>query len=265
MIAVSDERSPLLSIEGVWKSFGGLAAVAGVSFTVAAGSITALIGPNGAGKTTLFDLISGFARPDRGMIRLIDTSIGGIPPHRIARLGLVRTFQLTRVFEAMTVLDNMMLAAPGQPGERLIGHVLERAASKRSDHEVRVRAVELLARFKLDGKAHDYAASLSGGQRKLLEFARALMAKPKLLLLDEPMAGVNKVLGRQLLDYVEAMRRTEQVTFLFVEHDMDVVMTRADRVVVMAEGAIISEGTPEQVRSDHRVIDAYLGQPRGTA
>ena len=130
---------------------------------------------------------------------------------------------------------------------------------------MRARALELLARFKLDGKADDYGASLSGGQRKLLEFARALMARPKLLLLDEPMAGVNKVLGRQLLDYVEEMRRTEGVTFLFVEHDMDVVMTRADHVVVMAEGAVISEGPPEQVRKDDRVIDAYLGQPRGAA
>ena len=130
---------------------------------------------------------------------------------------------------------------------------------------MRARALELLARFRLDGKAGDYGASLSGGQRKLLEFARALMTRPKLLLLDEPMAGVNKVLGRQLLDYVEEMRSTENVTFLFVEHDMDIVMTRADRVVVMAEGAIISEGLPEQVRNDHRVIDAYLGQPRGAA
>jgi branched-chain amino acid transport system ATP-binding protein len=242
-----------------------LAAVAGVGFSVAAGSITALIGPNGAGKTTLFDLISGFATPDRGTIQFNGASIGGLPPYSVARLGLIRTFQLTRVFEAMTVLDNMMLAAPEQPGERLISHVLDRAASRQSDRDVRAQAGELLARFKLNGKAHDYAASLSGGQRKLLEFARALMARPKLLLLDEPMAGVNKVLGRQLLDYVEEMRKTEQVTFLFVEHDMDVVMTRADRVVVMAEGAIISEGTPEQVRSDHRVIDAYLGQPRGVA
>ena len=192
-------------------------------------------------------------------------SIGGLPPHRVARLGLVRTFQLTRVFAAMTVFDNMMLAAPGQPGEKLIKQVVQRAASKRSERNVRARALELLARFKLDGKADDYGASLSGGQRKLLEFARALMARPKLLLLDEPMAGVNKVLGRQLLDYVEEIRRTEGVTFLFVEHDMDVVMTRADHVIVMAEGAVISEGPPEEVRSDDRVIDAYLGQPRGAA
>ena len=265
MIAGGGESHPIISIEGIWKSFGGLAAVAGVNFTVIAGSITALIGPNGAGKTTLFDLISGFAKPDRGAIRFNDVSIGGLPPHRIARLGLVRTFQLTRVFEAMTVLDSMMLAAPEQPGEKLINLVAKRAASNRRDRDVRARALELLARFRLDGKAGDYGASLSGGQRKLLEFARALMTRPKLLLLDEPMAGVNKVLGRQLLDYVEEMRSTENVTFLFVEHDMDIVMTRADRVVVMAEGAIISEGLPEQVRNDHRVIDAYLGQPRGAA
>jgi branched-chain amino acid transport system ATP-binding protein len=239
--------------------------VAGVDMTVRRGSITALIGPNGAGKTTLFDLITGFARPDRGAIRFEGKNIAGAPPHRIARLGLVRTFQLTRVFSAMTVLDNMMLAAPAQPGESLAAHVVPGGGSKRHERGVRERALELLARFKLDGKAADYAASLSGGQRKLLEFARALMARPRLLLLDEPMAGVNRVLGRQLLDDVEEMRRTDGMTFLFVEHDMDVVMTRADHVVVMAEGAVISEGPPERVRNDRRVIDAYLGQPRAPA
>ena len=258
----TDSDDSILVLEHVSKSFGGLAAVAGVSMKLRRASITALIGPNGAGKTTLFDLITGFAKPDRGTIRFEGRSVGGMPTYRIARLGLVRTFQLTRVFSAMTVLDNMMLAAPDQPGERLSAHFRLGSGSTEDEKAVRARALQVLERFKLGGKANDYAATLSGGQRKLLELARALMATPRLLLLDEPMAGVNRVLGRRLLDDVEELRRTEGITFLFVEHDMDVVMTRADHVVVMAEGAVISEGSPELIRSDHRVIDAYLGQPR---
>jgi branched-chain amino acid transport system ATP-binding protein len=263
-MTVADCDAPILTVSGLGKSFGGLAAVNGVDLSIRRGSITALIGPNGAGKTTLFDLITGFARPDRGTVRFAGTPIESLPAHRIAKLGLVRTFQLTRVFSAMTVLDNMMLAARDQPGEALSTVILVRR-SKQHERGVRERARELLRHFKLDAKADDYAASLSGGQRKLLEFARALMTEPKLLLLDEPMAGVNKVLGRELLDHVEALRASADITFLFVEHDMDVVMTRADHVIVMAEGRVISEGTPEAVRSDQRVIDAYLGQPRGAA
>jgi neutral amino acid transport system ATP-binding protein len=258
-------EGPILAVEDLYKSFGGLRAVAGASFSVKAGSITALVGPNGAGKTTLFDLVSGFAKPDRGLIRLAGAPIGGLPVYRIARLGLVRTFQLTRVFSAMTVLENMMLAAPGQPGEHLTRLVLPRSGAGDREAAVRERALTLLARFDLDDKACDYAATLSGGQRKLLELARALMAQPRLVLLDEPMAGVNRVLGRRLLDYVEELRRGDGITFLFVEHDMDVVMSRADQVIVMAAGAIIADGPPELIRSDQRVIDAYLGQPRTPA
>jgi branched-chain amino acid transport system ATP-binding protein len=252
----------ILAIEGLSKSYGGLRAVAGASFEVRPASITALIGPNGAGKTTLFDLITGFVRPDVGAVRFDDYSIGGVPPHRIARLGLVRTFQLTRVFNAMTVLENMMLAAPRQPGERLAGGIVSTRRSRRRESEVKETALALLGRFNLATKMDDYAATLSGGQRKLLELARALMTTPKLLLLDEPMAGVNRVLGRELLDYVVELRRTEGMTFLFIEHDMDVVMSRADHVVVMAEGSVVTEGPPDVVRADTRVIDAYLGQPQ---
>jgi neutral amino acid transport system ATP-binding protein len=253
----------ILAIEGLEKSYGGLHAVAGASFTVGRGSITALIGPNGAGKTTLFDLVTGFSRPDRGRIRFEGKAIAGLPPHRIARLGLVRTFQLTRVFAAMTVMENMMLAAPGQPGESLLGLVAARGNHRRSEARLHERALALLCRFNLQDKAGDYAGTLSGGQRKLLELARALMAQPQMVLLDEPMAGVNRVLGRRLLDYVEELRTAAGVTFLFVEHDMDVVMTRADHVVVMAEGAVIAEGPPDLVRADPRVIDAYLGRAAG--
>jgi branched-chain amino acid transport system ATP-binding protein len=250
----------ILAIDGLDKHFGGLRAVAGTSFAVRRGSLTALIGPNGAGKTTVFDLVTGFARPDRGTIVFDGRPVAGLPPHRITRLGLVRTFQLTRVFAAMTVLDNMMLAAPAQPGESLWRLAGLGGAGRRAEAAVRERAHGLLRRFDLDGKARDYAGTLSGGQRKLLELARALMTRPRLVLLDEPMAGVNRVLGRRLLDYVEELKRSDGLTFLFVEHDMDVVMSRADHVVVMAEGAVIASAAPEAVRADPRVIAAYLGK-----
>ena len=251
---------PILAVTGLHKRFGGLVAVAGAGFSVRRGSLTALIGPNGAGKTTVFDLITGFVPSDDGTIRFEGGAIDRLPPHRIARLGLVRTFQLTRVFGAMTVLENLMLASPNQPGESLLHALTPRRFHRRAELAVRERALTLLGRFNLREKSRDYAGTLSGGQRKLLELARALMTSPRMVLLDEPMAGVNRALGRQLLDYVEELRRTEDVTFLFVEHDMDIVMSRADHVVVMAEGSVIVADNPERVRADPRVIEAYLGR-----
>ena len=249
----------LLEVEGVVKRFGGIRAVDGAGFDVAEGSITALIGPNGAGKTTLFNAITGFQRVDRGSARLAGEEVLHLPAYAIARRGMVRTFQITRALAAMPVVDNMTLAAADQPGERFRNLLLRPGAVRRSEREVRARANELLEVFDLDGLADDYAGTLSGGQRKLLELARALMAQPRLLLLDEPMAGINPTLGRRLLDHMQRLRREQGMTFLFVEHDMEVVMNHSDRVIVMAEGKVIAAGEPHRVREDPAVVDAYLG------
>ena len=251
---------PILALEAVAKSFGGLQAVDGASLEVAAGSITALIGPNGAGKTTLFDLISGYERLDSGAVRFEGRRIDGLPSYRVARRGLVRTFQLTRIFAAMSVRDNMLIGAQHQAGESLPQLVFGPRNVRRAEEAAHARADALMRAFALDRKAHDYAGSLSGGQRKLLEFARALMAEPRLVLLDEPMAGVNRALGASLLDEVDRLRREEGMTFLFIEHDIDIVMRRADHVIAMADGAVIAEGPPALIRGDARLIDAYLGR-----
>jgi branched-chain amino acid transport system ATP-binding protein len=239
--------------------FGGLQAVAGATFDVREGSMTALIGPNGAGKTTAFNLLTGFVRADSGAVRFAGADIFRERPDRISRLGMVRTFQLTRVLSKMTVIENVMLAAPDQPGMRLDNALLRRRAWRAREEEVREEAMALLAEVGIETHAAAYAATLSGGQRKLLELARALITHPRLVLLDEPMAGVNPTLGRRLLDYLGRLRAERGLTVLFVEHDMDAVMERSDEVIVMAEGAVISRGRPDEVRRDTRVIDAYLG------
>ncbi len=234
---------PLLRIENLHRSYGGVAAVAGASFDVAAGSMTALIGPNGAGKTTAFDLISGFLRPHAGAILYREHPIGGLAPERIAGLGLVRTFQLTRIFNVMTVLENMLVAAQGNRGERLSQVLLRPLRAKRGDHAAETRALAILARFGLGDKANEFGGGLSGGQRKLLELARVLMAEPKLVLLDEPFAGVNPTLKLKLLAHIQEMR-ADGITVLFIEHDMEVVMGAAEHVIVMANGAVVATGTP---------------------
>lgn len=249
----------LLRLDDVVKRFGGLAAVDGASFDVEERSITALIGPNGAGKTTLFNVASGFARPDRGSVRLGDARIDGRPPHAVNRLGLVRTFQTPRALTRMSVLENMLLAAPDQPGERLWQLVATPRAARRREREIEEQAVELLRLVRLDGHAGDYAGTLSGGQRKLLEFARALMTSPRIVLLDEPMAGVNPTLALQLLEHVRALREERGLTFLLIDHDLEAVMSVSDRVVVMSEGRVIAAGSPDDVQADPLVVDAYLG------
>jgi branched-chain amino acid transport system ATP-binding protein len=248
-----------LFVEGLLKHFGGVAAVNGATFDVEQNSVTALIGPNGAGKTTLFNVVTGFYRAERGSVRFQGQEILRRPPFVVARMGMVRTFQITKALARMPVIDNMMLAAPHQPGERLVNLLVRPGAVLQREREVRERAVELLELFQLSKLADEYAGILSGGQRKLLEFARALMVEPTMLLLDEPMAGINPTLGARLLEHMHQLRRERGMTFLFVEHDMEVVMGQSDKVIVMAEGRVIAQGPPEEVRRDKRVIDAYLG------
>ena len=248
----------LLSVRNVSKRFGAIPAVDDVTFDVAEGSITALIGPNGAGKSTLFNVVTGFVRGDSGEVLLDGQSVFRRPPHTLARRGLVRTFQLTKALQVMSVLDNMLLASPRNRGERL-GLAALRPLWRGEERRARERARELLQVFGLATKANDYAGTLSGGQRKLLELARALMLEPRVLLLDEPLAGVNRTLGRSLLEHIEGLRAERRTTILLVEHDLDVVMRHSDAIVVMAQGRVVASGTPAEVRRDERVISAYLG------
>ena len=246
-----------LQVHDVVRAFDGVRAVDGASLEVEAGSITGLIGPNGAGKSTLFHCISGFLRPQSGRVLLDGKRIDGRAPHRIARAGLIRTFQTPRALTRMTVLENVMLAAPNHRGERLGGSLTARARCR--EREVTVRAAELLELVRLDGHSDALAGTLSGGQRKLLELVRALMAEPRILLLDEPMAGVSPTLRVELLEHILALRRRDGITLLIVEHDLDFVMRASDRVIVMNDGRVIAHGSPDEVRADERVVDAYLG------
>jgi branched-chain amino acid transport system ATP-binding protein len=248
--------------DGIVRRFGGLTAVDVAHVEIQRGVITALIGPNGAGKTTFFNLLTGFDKPDAGTWSFGDKGLKGVPAYKVARLGMVRTFQLTKVLSRLTVLENMRVGATGQSGESLWQAMfapLWRGQEKRNTE----RAMGLLRRFKLDTKKGDFAGSLSGGQRKLLEMARALMVEPELVMLDEPMAGVNPALKQSLLGHVKSLRE-DGMTVLFVEHDMDMVRDISDWVIVMAQGRIISEGPPDAVMSDQRVIDAYLGAHHDT-
>jgi neutral amino acid transport system ATP-binding protein len=249
----------LLRVAGVVKRFGGLAAVDGATFEIEERSITALIGPNGAGKSTLFNVVSGFLRPDEGSVLLGDSRIDGRPPHAVNRLGLVRTFQTPKALTRMSVLENVLLAAPRHPGEQLWRLVATPGAARRREREIRAQAANLLRLVRLEDHAGEYAGTLSGGQRKLLELARALMTEPRLVLLDEPIAGVNPTLALQLLEHMRALRVELGTTFLLIDHDLEVVMSVSDRVIVMNQGRVIAAGTPAVVRADPLVVDAYLG------
>ncbi len=256
------KTNPILVVDGVRRTFGGLTAVDVDHLEIPSGAITALIGPNGAGKTTLFNLLTGFDKPDAGRWTYQGRSLARVPAFRVATMGLIRTFQLTKSLGLLSVMDNMLLGAKGQAGESLWRAMLP-FLWRKQEQANEAKALELLTRFKLDAKKDDFAAGLSGGQRKLLEMARALMSDPTLVMLDEPMAGVNPALTQSLLDHILNLK-SEGMTVLFVEHDMHMVRHIADWVVVMAEGKVVAEGDPHEVMQNQAVIDAYLGQHHDT-
>ena len=256
---------PILTVDHMQRRFGGMTAVDVDHLEVQRGAITALIGPNGAGKTTFFNLLTGFDRPSNGTgsgdgkagWSFEGRSLGRTNATKVARAGMIRTFQLTKALSRMTVLENMLIGANDQPGENLFVGLVKPLWAKRERENIE-RADELLKRFKLDAKRDDLAGGLSGGQKKLLEMARALMANPSMIMLDEPMAGVNPALTQSLLEHIQTLR-DEGTTVLFVEHDMHMVRHISDWVVVMAQGQVIAEGLPEEVMTSQAVVDAYLG------
>ncbi|MEP9365503.1 ABC transporter ATP-binding protein [Nocardioides sp. CN2-186] len=262
----ASKPDPILVVDNIVRQFGGMTAVDVGHLEVQRGIITALIGPNGAGKTTFFNLITGFDRPTsakQGAHWAFDgRTLDKTSASSVAQAGMVRTFQLTKALSRMTVIDNMMLGAQNQAGENLLKSVF-RPAWRAQERDIEAKADELLDRFKLLEKKHDYAGSLSGGQRKLLEMARALMSDPKMIMLDEPMAGVNPALTQSLLGHIQSLR-DEGMTVLFVEHDMHVVRHISDWVAVMAEGRLVAEGSADTVMSNPAVIDAYLGAHHDT-
>ena len=258
----ASKPEPILVADSVIRRFGGLTAVDVEHLEIQRGAITALIGPNGAGKTTFFNLVTGFDRPDGGTWSFDGQRLDGLPAHRIARQGMVRTFQLTKALSRLSVLDNMKLGATDQVGENFF-RSLVLPLWRDQEASITVRADELLERFNMAHMRNEFAGELSGGQRKLLEMARALMSQPRLLMLDEPMAGVNPALAQTIVGHVQALR-DEGLTVVFVEHDMDVVRTISEWVVVMAEGLVIAEGRHASIVSDQRVIDAYLGAHHAT-
>src|SRR5262245_34695169 len=251
-------RDGMLEAVGVSKRFGGIAAVDKVSLSVMRGEIAGLIGPNGAGKTTMFNLLAGNLRPNSGEIRLEGKSVVAVPAHRRLGLGLGRTFQIPRPFPDMTVLENLLLAAPAQIGEHILPNWLAATRVEREERRNREKALALLEFVELVPLAREPARTLSGGQRKLLELARVLMADPRIILLDEPAAGVNPTLLEAIIARIEDINR-RGVTLLIIEHNMDVIARLCSRVFVMASGRLLCEGTPEEVAGDARVIDAYLG------
>ena len=254
-----DVADPILEVDGLKKSFGGLVATDDVSAAVERGSITGLIGPNGAGKSTLFNLISGFYEPDAGQVLVGDTDVTGMPPHEIAQQGLVRTFQTPKKLEGMSVREAMLVGPQAQPGESLLPIWFSPGSVADAERANLDRAEELLELFEIDHLATERATEVSGGQLKLIELARAIMAEPDILLLDEPVAGVNPTLARKLAGFIEELNESYGLTFFIIEHDMNFIMRLSDRIVVLDRGQVLTTGSPQAVRSDSRVIDAYLG------
>jgi len=252
-----EKTQPILSASDVHRAFGGVKAVDGATFTALRGRVTGLIGPNGAGKSTLMGIVAGAIPADAGHIEFDGADITGLPPHQIARRGLIRTFQLSAEFSKLTVLENLLVAAPAQKGESLLGAELGRLYWGRDEDALVARAREVLDRFAMSPKENELAGNLSGGQKRLLEIMRALMAGPKLLLLDEPFAGVNPTLAREIEQYLLDLR-DEGLSMIMVEHELGVVERLCDPVVVMAQGKVIGEGSMREVTARQEVLDAYL-------
>ena len=256
--AVEDKDDIVLRVDDLQKSFGGLTATDHATFEVERGTITGLIGPNGAGKSTLFNLISGFYEPDGGTVTVNGTDVTGMEPYEVAEHGLIRTFQTPRKLEGMTVREAMLVGPRNQPGESFLtlftspGTVAESESANLADAE------RILEEFEIDHLATQPATDISGGQMKLVELARAMLAQPEVLLLDEPVAGVNPTLAKKLKSQIRRLHE-QGTTFVLIEHDMEFVMDLADPIIVLDQGSVLTEGTPEGVRSDDRVIDAYLG------
>ncbi len=251
-------KGNLLTVSDARRSYGGVKAVDGVSFQVRAGSITGLIGPNGAGKTTMVNLISGSERADGGSIQFNGKELTKMPVHRISQMGLIRTFQISRELQKLTVLENLLLAPQTQFGEKSWAALISRKRIRAEETEHLQKAIEALRRFSLTHLKDEYAGNLSGGQKKLLDLARALMAEPKMLLLDEPMAGVNPTLSKSLQEHIVALNK-QGVTFLLIEHNLSVVEAICNHVVVMAEGRVLAEGKMDALRDNEEVVSAYLG------
>ena len=247
-----------LEVTNLKKSFGGVKAVDVQSLNLNTNELTSIIGPNGAGKTTFFDLISGFQDSDEGIVYLNDKNITRSQPYSIARLGMIRTFQLTKVFDRMTVLENMMFSASTVNNDSFIRSLIRLPSQKTTEKNIKEKSFEIMKDLNIDHMANSYARELSGGQKKLLELGRSIVNDPDILLLDEPLAGVNPKLAEEILQIILNLSE-KGISILMVEHNIEAVMKISQRVIVLAEGMVIADDTPENVRNDEKVIEAYLG------